>query len=251
MIRHSKSQRIAGEEALKLPDATSRTELLDMSPQERALYEIAACLDGCPSWLEPHFVRDHPNHTAACTTIDHRRLACSCAAYATRTHACGSACPLPDAVNAPRRGRHFYSSLQRTLSHRHILFNKWPQAARAAWSALHPYVPDPNESYNGVPSGLQFSALSKPKFLVSQLKQLQQQDKSVRIIVFTEHGMSQRQLVEMFARSLSHWQIFEFSSSTPPAKRHRIIREFQADHSSGYPAACIATYSAAAVGVVP
>ena len=41
MIRHTKSQRIHGEVALALPDCDCRTVLLDMSADEKLLYDYA------------------------------------------------------------------------------------------------------------------------------------------------------------------------------------------------------------------
>ena len=46
MIRHCKSQRIGGEVALALPDCDCRTVLLDMSADEKILYDNAACEEG-------------------------------------------------------------------------------------------------------------------------------------------------------------------------------------------------------------
>jgi hypothetical protein len=117
----SKSQQIHGEDALSLPDCTSRAELLDMSPQERALYEIAACADGCPTWLAAS-AKEH--HVFPTDRIDERRMACS----------------------------HCYFSLRSSLQRQHKHFHLWPRAARAAWSALHPQAveSDPNSPlYSG------------------------------------------------------------------------------------------------------
>ena len=50
MIRHSKSQRIQGEEALSLPDSDVATVWLDMSPDEKLLYDLAGCADGSPKY---------------------------------------------------------------------------------------------------------------------------------------------------------------------------------------------------------
>jgi hypothetical protein len=112
----------------------------------------------------------------------------------------------------------------------------------------------------GVPGGLKFHELSKPKHLMKQLfavrdrspntasiihaaltashacivhaaVQLREKDPGVRIIIFTEHGATQAQLVSLFSSRMRGWQIYEFNQSTPPQKRHRIIREFQANHS--------------------
>lgn len=46
MIRHTKSQRINGAQALSLPDADTRTVMLTMSPVELVLYRRALKLDG-------------------------------------------------------------------------------------------------------------------------------------------------------------------------------------------------------------
>lgn len=223
MIRHSKSQQIHGEDALSLPDCTTRAEVIDMSPRERAMYDIAACLDGCPVWLSPYAHEKHVNPTRG---IEMRRKACS----------------------------HCYEDVRSTYRREYRHFHEWPAAARAAWSGLHPapaLITDPNDGCytGGVPEGLPFHELSKPKHLMQQLKELRAKDQGVRIIIFTEHSSTQTQLVSLFASQMSGWQIYEFNQATPPQRRHKIIREFQADHSGTYPAACIATYSTAAVGV--
>ena len=54
MIRHTKSQRIAGNVALALPAADCQTVWLDMSSAERTLYSLAFCAAYCtprqPVW---------------------------------------------------------------------------------------------------------------------------------------------------------------------------------------------------------
>ena len=54
MIRHSKSQRIQGAEALSLPDAEVATVWLTMSEDERLLYDLASCADGAPPAGQDH-----------------------------------------------------------------------------------------------------------------------------------------------------------------------------------------------------
>ena len=46
MVRHTKSQQIRGEVALALPEADCQTVYLDMSADEKLLYELSACSDG-------------------------------------------------------------------------------------------------------------------------------------------------------------------------------------------------------------
>lgn len=52
MIRHAKSQRIGGEVALALPDADCQTVWLEMSADEKMLYDLHACYDGKPTWSQ-------------------------------------------------------------------------------------------------------------------------------------------------------------------------------------------------------
>jgi hypothetical protein len=54
MIRHSKSQRIQGAEALSLPDSEVATVWLTMSEDERLLYDLASCADGAPPPAQDH-----------------------------------------------------------------------------------------------------------------------------------------------------------------------------------------------------
>ena len=60
MIRHSKAQRIHGEAALSLPDADVQTTMLELTPDERALYDLAACADGLPDWLHAQYASTAP-----------------------------------------------------------------------------------------------------------------------------------------------------------------------------------------------
>ena len=62
MIRHSKSQRIQGAEALSLPDSEVATVWLTMSEDERLLYDLASCADGAPPPSQ-----DHPTTVTANT----------------------------------------------------------------------------------------------------------------------------------------------------------------------------------------
>ena len=50
--RHSKSQRIAGEAALSLPESECDTAWLDFSRDERVLYGLHGCTDGVPKWAD-------------------------------------------------------------------------------------------------------------------------------------------------------------------------------------------------------
>ena len=49
-----KSQRIAGELALSLPDSDVETVWLTMSAEERILYALHGCADGVPKWADTH-----------------------------------------------------------------------------------------------------------------------------------------------------------------------------------------------------
>ena len=71
MIRHSKSQRIQGAEALSLPDSEVATVWLTMSEDERLLYDLASCADGAPPPGQ-----DHPitaTMTSSSVTTPHLR----------------------------------------------------------------------------------------------------------------------------------------------------------------------------------
>ena len=52
MIRHTKSMRIGGDVALALPDAECKTVWLDMSADEKVLYQLHECADGGPFNLD-------------------------------------------------------------------------------------------------------------------------------------------------------------------------------------------------------
>ena len=51
-IRHTKAQRINGEAALSLPDADVETVWLEMSRDEKALYQLHECADGRRDTIE-------------------------------------------------------------------------------------------------------------------------------------------------------------------------------------------------------
>jgi len=154
MIRHSKSQRIHGEAALSLPDATARTELLHMSAEERALYDVFSCVEGTPSWLTPS--ADKKKAVAHTASITLRRRACS----------------------------HAYMDLLMKLP---SCYTKWPSAARSAWRAMHPVDParpaddsDADDEQTQAPptSGHNFEDRTKAQFLLKDALALQEKDRS-------------------------------------------------------------------------
>ena len=77
MIRHSKAQRIHGEVALKLPELTCRTELLDFSADERTLYQMMGCSEGTPRWLQPWAHEDWAKDGGGGDDFNRMRVACS------------------------------------------------------------------------------------------------------------------------------------------------------------------------------
>ena len=183
-----------------------------MSPPERAFYEVAGCVDGMPKWLRPDAREDDVQYWDSTYS---RRAACG----------------------------HSYKMVAKLFLSKHGQFGDWPEAARAAWSALH--TADDHE--DSVPVGLKWGELSKPRLLVEQLCEMAQQD-PLRVIVFTNYDATQGELVRLFGRQLSGWKVYSLNSKTPPPQRHRTIREFQAAATDQHEV-CIATYQTAAVGI--
>ena len=234
LIRHSKAQRIHGEVALKLPDLTCRTELLDLSADERTLYEMVGCKEGTPRWLQPW--GGSATLQSADSGIELRRKACS--------HEYGPRSQLASVMNAQRN-----AAWERLNMDQYKAPTKDLSAltlSDVAKAAAEGGQKETGISFTSTPK---FSELTKPKKLVADMKAMQAADPNARVIIFTEHDSTQQNLVKLFNEELRSFVVYEFNRQTAPVKRHKIIREFQGSASTGFAAACIATYSAAAVGV--
>ena len=277
LIHHSKSQRIHGEVALKLPDLTCRTELLDFSADERTLYQMMGCSEGTPRWLQPWAHEDWAKDGGGGDDFNRMRVACShlygrrdnLGLVRAQTHGATDFPPLAkgpakvlnkeraaawerlhtdqyrddvtadDAPGAPpQRSFVWDGSVALDDEHEDVKVETKKDDAKAA-----------NKVYvSSTPR--KFGELTKPKKLVAEMKAMQAADPKVRVIVFTEHNTTQVHLVELFNKELGDFVVYEFNQRTAPVKRHKIIREFQNSAGRGdYAAACIATYATAAVGV--
>jgi hypothetical protein len=222
MIRHTKSQRIGGEVALALPDCDVRTVLLDMSADEKTLYDDAACTDGVPYHLL--LDRNDPD------TLEYfgRAYGGSEITHGFFNRFEFTRCKL-SATRPPERR----------------------PAARAAFDRMMVKVQiadTPAGQPRLVEYRPQLDKLTKFVALLRELGDLEQQDADSRAIVFTQYDEVQKDVVNVLEGS--GWDVFEFNKQTAPSRRHKIIKEFQNGlKKDGRPKVCVATYHVAAVGV--
>ena len=79
MIRHTKSQHIAGAVALSLPDTDSKTVELELSEDEKALYAYASCSDGVPEWATAEYsIKGQNARLATLSGLTRRLMAAAC-----------------------------------------------------------------------------------------------------------------------------------------------------------------------------
>ena len=231
MIRHVKAQRIGGEVALALPDASSETVWLQMSADEKLLYGLHACYDGKPEWSKLVTLSKKDLHK-----LDEleggltRRRDATCHAYSAK------------AVAA--RG-----DIEKNT-------NPARAAACAAFLRMHTKGKPGTDRNGEVDQDSQWKvkpeACTKYQALLDDMATLRQRERQCKVVVFTSRSRVQQELVELVKASpkagASTWTIFEFNRDTPPLRRHRLIHDFQ-HGSTDKPCVFIVTYETAAVGI--
>ena len=239
MIRHCKSQRIGGEVALALPDCDCRTVLLDMSADEKVLYDDAACEEGVPFWLLND--RALAEYRRPRNEDDEKDLP---AAFAKRFGCCRGQFGM---VVAARDDPGTYT---RSPPESH-------ERAHAAFLRLHRKALSGLTDEDGIDEWDQYDwhtprldKLTKIVALLDEIRALITEDKDARAIIFTAHDYVQKNIVEALGEFKKELDVYEFNKQTQPTKRHKIIKEFQNGlKKDGRPKVCVATYATAAVGV--
>jgi SNF2 family DNA or RNA helicase len=231
MIRHVKAQRIGGEVALALPDASSETVWLQMSADEKLLYGLHACYDGKPEWSKLVTLSKKDLHK-----LDElergltRRRDATCHAYSAKAVASGGDI---EGSTDPARA-----------------------AACAAFLRMHTKGTPATDRLGEVDDDSKWKvkpeACTKYQALLDDMATLRQRERQCKVVVFTSRSRVQQELVELVKASpkvgASTWTIFEFNRDTPPLRRHRLIHDFQ-HGSTNKPCVFIVTYETAAVGI--
>ena len=228
MIRHSKAQRIHGAAALSLPDASVQTTMLELTADERALYDLAACADGLPDWLHPQYPRPW---------VDEKRANLG-KGVERRLRACACAFDSPSAAHENKGG--MAAVLARAASSR-ASAGAPKSAGQLAYDRVH--------GVRAMEKSRKRAELSKPAALLRELAALLRADPLTRVVVFTQFDVVQQALVQMLLREAPAFTIFSLNKHTPVGARHRLIREFQSRGNGGRAAVCVATYHTAAVGI--
>lgn len=211
MVRHTKSQRIAGEAALALPEADCKTELVTMSDDERLLYSLARCVDGIPEWLAP----DYPHGSA-----DSRaNSATALAAGFSRQHA---AC----------RGSH---TNPRSALPAHM--QRFDEAC-AAYDRLYP---------GGEPDLKRHSKYAR---LLREVTEMVAHDASARLVVLTASDEVQARIARLLRDGAAGLHVLEPGGKGVLAEqRRRIFRAFQQTGAEGGAQAIVSTFKTTAVGI--
>lgn len=262
MIRHTKAMRIGGDVALSLPEKDTQTVWLDMSDDERLLYQVHACDEGKPPWARQETYLSLKDLGIG---IQKRRRALS--HLYDRDIAGGYT--LPEYFVTPPTYDATYDSHSRCM--RQYCTVEAPSSvgrfgdAAATFLRLHGKVTvvEQVKDHAGrktrdgstgswavrsvTKSVVSLDMMTKAKRLVADLTALLQTEPNMRVAIFTEHNTVQEQLKEWLARK-GPWGISEFNQKTAPLQRHKIIKDFQANTGGGAKL-FVATFQAAAVGI--
>ena len=227
MIRHTKSQRVGDQAALALPETATQTFWLDMTADERLLFQLCACADGEPQWLSQ--VETATQHINAGPIREgmQARLEALAHIYGTGKYA-------QDAFAGLKTWKHYvnerYDADDQASSD--TLFRidapcldepleAWNDdqplsfgAASAAFKRMHTEtdvveeykekVLDRNTyRYSMVPRAriakayeLDMSKVTKYRHLLAELLKLRQAEPDMRVAIFTHHETTQAQLVK-------------------------------------------------------
>ena len=232
MIRHTKSQRLAGgEQALSLPESDCQTVWLTMTDDERTLYDLHACSDGVPKWADANRMTDLTLQDVR-DGLGKRRQALA----HSYSDIAVSGAKANGALYA--KGRQAFSSIGRPY-----VSVKVPDKDGALGTDVQPNPRRP--------------LLTKYAALLGDLNALvaaEGRSGPVSVVVFT-HFNEVLTEVSNLLRAKSY-QVFEVSRTTEPSRRHRALRSFQAGSGGGGGADASATcrifattFSTAAVGL--
>ena len=259
-IRHIKAMRIGGDVALSLPEKDIQTVWLDMSDDERLLYQVASCDEGKPPWTRKN---DYLSLKDLEMGIQKRRDTLSHLYDPDIT----GGYTLPKVfADKPPYDQHYDQSFMRSYCtvEKPSPVGRFADAA-AVFLQLHEKVKvvEPVKDHRGkkvrdfdtgewatrtkTKSVVRLDMMTKAKRLVADLKALLQTEPNMRVAIFTEHRLVQEGLKGWLAGQ-GPWGISEFNQKTAPLQRHKIIKEFQ-ENTAGGAKLFVATFSVAAVGI--
>ena len=199
MIRHTKSQRIGGEAALSLPEADCQTVWVTMTPHERVLYDLHACVDGVPKWADVNRMTD-------------LRLQ-----------------DVRDGLGG-RRGALAHMYLPGALDRAEGQMRSQAKAAFEQIGSRGKMMP------RTLPDGIrtdyyfqpnpQRAKLSKYVALLADLKALVAAERSVSVVIFSHHNEVMKEVAGLLRDEC--YEVYEISRETEVGKRHKALRQFQA-----------------------
>lgn len=259
-IRHTKAMRIGGDVALSLPEKDIQTVWLDMSEDERLLYQVASCDEGKPPWARREAYLSLKDLGVG---IQKRRNALS--HLYNRDISGGYTLPEYFAKSPVYASDYDCSFMRQYCSvEKPSTMGRFSDAA-ATFLRLHEKVTvnETLKDHKGkkirddstgdwavrkvTKSVVQLDMMTKAKRLVADLKALLQTEPNMRVAIFTEHNRVQEQL-KVWLAGQGPWGISEFNQKTAPLQRHKIIKDFQANTGGGAKL-FVATFSVAAVGI--
>ena len=227
IIRHTKSQRLGGQVALALPETAAQTLWLDMTADERLLFQLCACADGEPEWLSQvetatHHVKAGPIRDGMQARLEALAHIYGTGKYAqdafaglkTWTHYVNRCYSADDQASSNTLSRVEEPSLDEPLE-------PWKDdqplsfvAASAAFKRMHKET-TVEEQYKehdyDLSSGsfrmmtktrnvktyeIDLSKVTKYKHLLAELLKLRQTEPDMRVAIFTHHETTQAQLVK-------------------------------------------------------
>lgn len=241
IIRHTKAQRVNGEQALSLPDADCQTVLLDMSADERIVYEYARCREGGSASALNGGVH---------MTFDIDAL------YSKSLKVCAHCYPKQEidasVVNArselnlsknPAAGAYVLRQIEWKYDGRLAQQLERSEFVQQALARLQ-QTPTSGSETTFMPMLNRLDRMTKMNYLRDELSKLISKEPMARVILFTQYEETVEHL-KRTVEALSGWQCLHFDKHTPPTKRHSIIKNFQGGKAAGAQA-IVVTYGVAA-----
>lgn len=214
MIRHTMEQRIGGQAALSLPEADVETVLLDMSADERAMYERAVRYEEGKGTIRDYRIKG-ARASSLEFTIALRRATCSnvYVKQASEPSINGTLITVKGhrtaATLGPSRDLHPHDEVLK------LCVRNESSTSRNKWSTItsrNKYIADADRC-------------TKLKALRADLEELRRQDPSMHAVVFTHCTGAHSAIVQ--ALKARRFDICQFTGSNSAAQRHESIRNFQ------------------------
>ena len=224
MIRHTKSQHIAGAVALSLPDTDSKTVELELSEDEKALYAYASCSDGVPEWATAEYsIKGQNARLATLSGLTRRLMAAACLHISpeddVEARRLASDPTSPSSVKAAfEKAKTAYSNLMRRDDD-----DDDDSAVVGFMSGTGGGGGSKKDAGLGVP---RLEKSTKYKALLQDLDALRASDPDVSVVCFTNFTAVHSALTELLKKR-GDYTVYSVSKDTPPATRQRLIKEFQ------------------------